>query len=102
MDQKTKRLSALTSLCSVHLLLVTTTTSLGESPAGSNEPLRLWKSWEKEPEMRAEVGMVTFPLENTKIIIFMCAEEGTEAEDSKTCLWVYEDFHTPERQVDKQ
>lgn len=52
--------------------------------------------------MRAEVGMVTFPLENTKIIIFTCAGEGTEAEDSKTCLWVYEDFYTPERQVDKQ
>lgn len=36
--------------------------------------------------MRAEVGMVTFPSENTKIIIFIRAEEGTEAEDSKTCV----------------
>lgn len=48
------------------------------------------------------MGRVTFPLENTKIIIFIRAEEGTEAEDSKTCLWVYEDFHAPECQVDKQ
>lgn len=52
--------------------------------------------------MRTEVGMVTFSLENTKITIFISAEEGTEAEDSKTCFWVYENFHAPECRVDKQ
>lgn len=46
--------------------------------------------------------METFQLENTEGIIFICAEEGMESEDSKTCSWLYKDFHIPEGQIDKQ
>lgn len=52
--------------------------------------------------MISEVEMVTFSLENIKIIIFICVQGGMKAEDSKTCLWLYKDFYTPKGQVDKK